>query len=71
MESTCMHNDNGTGTVVMVKQAGFDPDNGDWYYEMRDGAGSVVDSGAIQMCIDCHSASSATDYLAGTAISSN
>lgn len=63
-------NDNGTGYAVMVKrEAGFDSDNGDWYYEMRDADGTVRDMpppGAIETCINCHIAAAATDYLAGT-----
>ena len=63
--------------TVMVKQApGFDPDNGDWLYEMRRPDGGLMtmpDSdqpmqGAIEMCINCHSAAADTDFLAGTAL---
>ncbi len=60
--------DNGTaGIVVMTKQAaGYDAANGDWYYEMMDVDGNVLDSGAIGMCIGCHEAYPDTDYLGGT-----
>lgn len=55
------------GRVVMIKQpAGYDSDNGDWYYEMQDMSGSVLNSGRIPTCISCHSGWTATDYLAGT-----
>lgn len=61
--------DGSTGTAVMVKEdAGFDAANGDWSYEMRGPDDSVMDSGAIEMCISCHSAASSTDYLAGTGL---
>jgi hypothetical protein len=54
----------------MIKQAGSDPANGDWFYEVRQGTApyDVVDSGAIQMCIDCHMSFAPTDYLGGTAL---
>jgi hypothetical protein len=60
------------GFAVMVKkEAGYDADNGDWYYEMRDPSGSVMPDpapGKIADCISCHVAAKKTDYLAGTAL---
>jgi hypothetical protein len=60
--------DNGAqGIVVMTKQAaGFDADNGDWYYELLGTDGTVQVSGAIADCIACHEAFPDTDYLGGT-----
>jgi hypothetical protein len=57
---------------VMTKQPpGYDPGNGDWYYEVRSGDGETVSSsGAIGGCIGCHALYADTDYLAGTAITS-
>jgi hypothetical protein len=64
---------NKDGTVnfimVMTKQPpGYDPDNGDWYYERREyPSGAVVDEGALAGCITCHDAGKDTvDYLLGT-----
>jgi hypothetical protein len=60
------------GYAVMVKMgADFDPDHNNWHYEMRNPDGVLLDDptpGAIEMCYNCHSAASATDYLAGTAL---
>lgn len=59
-----------TGIAVMIKKpAGYDPANGDWYYDMRDMKGNVMTdppAGKIAMCIGCHGGYSATDRLAGT-----
>lgn len=61
-----------TGIAVMIKKAaGYDAANGDWYYDMRDTAGNVTaepPAGKIAMCIQCHAAYEATDYLGGTAL---
>lgn len=60
------------GYAVMVKrEAGYDPDNGDWYYEMRDPSGdpmAMPEPGPIPDCIDCHQQFATTDYLGGTRI---
>ena len=64
-----------TITVMIKRNADYDPDNGNWEYEMRDGVGALMNdqegqpmSGPIEMCIGCHAAASATDYLAGTSL---
>jgi hypothetical protein len=58
------------GVAVMVKKAkGYDPANNDWYYEIRDQWGVVQKTpaaGKTDMCISCHAAANATDFLAGT-----
>ncbi len=56
--------------LVMTKQeAGYDSANGDWYYEMRSADGTeVMNDGKIEMCINCHTAAAAKDYLPGTQI---
>jgi hypothetical protein len=61
------------GLAVMVKkEPGYDPENGDWLYEMRSADGAVQSrggkpmSGKIAMCIGCHVAAADKDYLAGT-----
>jgi len=62
-----------TGLAVMVKkERGYDPENGDWLYEMRSADGAVLSrggklmSGKISMCIGCHTAAADKDYLVGT-----
>ncbi|MFO0601126.1 MAG: hypothetical protein U0228_37805 [Myxococcaceae bacterium] len=58
------------GYAVMVKKpAGYDAANNDWYYEMRMLDGTVMSdppAGKTMMCIECHVASKATDFLSGT-----
>ena len=61
------------GLAVMIKKApGYDPENGDWHYEVRAPDGTLMEkdgmpmAGKIQMCIGCHAAASATDFLVGT-----
>ena len=61
------------GIAVMIKkEPGYDPENGDWHYEMRTPKGELMKKGGmpmagkIGMCIGCHAAASAKDYLAGT-----
>lgn len=60
------------GFAVMVKKpAGYDAANNDWYYEMRDAQGAVMadpPAGKTEMCITCHAAAKATDFLAGTTL---
>jgi hypothetical protein len=58
------------GIAVMIKkESDYDPENGDWYYDMRDPSGVAMEdppAGRIEMCIQCHAGWKATDYLAGT-----
>ena len=59
--------ENVANILVMTKQApGYDPDNGDWYYEMRNADGTeILNDGRIEMCIGCHTGGAQTDYLLG------
>jgi hypothetical protein len=53
-------------TVYMMKKiAGYDPDNGDWFYARTNAEGTVADRGRIQMCISCHKGASNKDYVYG------
>jgi hypothetical protein len=58
------------GIAVMVKkEAGYDPEHSDWYYENRMPDGALAQDpapGKIAMCISCHANATATDYLLGT-----
>jgi len=53
--------------MVMAKmQAGYDPDNGDWFYGIYDPSGTkAMQSGKLEMCQDCHDTYDDQDYLAG------
>ena len=57
------------GIAVMIKrEAGYDSDNGDWYYQMRDASGAEMSApapGKIAPCIQCHRGFKGTDYLGG------
>jgi cytochrome c553 len=49
--------------TLMYKVAGFDPDNGDWYWLQRTAGGMVMAEGKVAGCIGCHSAKAANDFL--------
>jgi hypothetical protein len=54
---------------MVKREAGYDPIDSDRYYEMRGVDGTVMadpPAGETAMCIGCHAAEVATDYLAGT-----
>jgi hypothetical protein len=49
--------------VVMRKEAGFDPDNGDWRWQEIDRDRRVTSDGSVATCIECHRGrSSCTGY---------
>jgi hypothetical protein len=60
------------GLRVMIKRAsGYDPDNGDWYYETRDPKGGLSGAsppGKDAFCVGCHRGYPETDRLAGVAL---
>jgi Cytochrome P460 len=50
--------------AVMVKrEAGYDPANGDWEYRYVERAEKKVERGRLAYCIDCHRNVAAQDYL--------
>ena len=59
------HRDRLSGIAVMVKMpAGYDPDNGDWWYGKLDYTGKyVILQGVLEDCIQCHQGASETDYM--------
>lgn len=69
-EFDMMSDGSADGFAVMVKrEAGYDAENNDWYYEMRMLDGTVMadpPAGKTAMCIGCHESSSSTDFLAAT-----
>ena len=50
-------------TIMVKREAGYDPDNGDWEYLMTNAAKSIQRQGPLDMCIGCHSAASSTDFV--------
>ena len=50
-------------TVMVKREAGFDPDNGDWEYMLLTNTLSVRNQGAIGMCISCHAAAANRDFV--------
>ncbi|MCK6505076.1 cytochrome P460 family protein [Myxococcota bacterium] len=50
--------------TVMQKRAGYDPDNGDWFWAMYAPDGTVMEAGKVEMCSGCH-ASASTDSVFG------
>ncbi len=56
--------------TIMVKMGNdYDPENNNWYYEVRDPDGTlrnIPPPGKIQICIECHKDFPATDFLAGS-----
>ena len=59
----------GKEVMTMIKVAGSDPANNDWFYERRAGTApyAVIDDNQANMggCIKCHAGFAATDYLGG------
>jgi len=49
-------------TIMVKREAGYDPDNGDWEYAMTDENLKVSRQGKINMCISCHSVMSDKDF---------
>lgn len=51
-------------TVMQKMEAGYDPDNGDWYYGVYDPSGAkAMKHGKIGMCINCHNQASEQDHV--------
>jgi hypothetical protein len=51
-------------TVMIKREAGFNPENGDWEYMALDGAGKEVRSrGRLESCQSCHTMVKDNDYV--------
>lgn len=48
---------------VMYKQAGFNPEEGDWFWLKFTPAGIVQKSGKVSGCIVCHAVAEENDWL--------
>jgi hypothetical protein len=57
-------------TVMIKRDKGFNPANGDWEYMVVDGTGTNVSAqGKLENCQSCHSAKPGTDYVFRTYLS--
>ena len=52
-----------TAITVMYKKAGFNPENGDWYWLKFSPNGKVQQKGKIGGCINCHRSVEKNDWL--------
>lgn len=51
-------------TVMIKREAGFNPQSGDWEYLVFDGtATKIAARGKLESCQSCHAANKATDYV--------
>jgi hypothetical protein len=51
-------------TVMVKREAGFNPAGGDWEYIVTDGTGTRVSaSGKLERCQSCHASNKSTDYV--------
>lgn len=51
-------------TVMIKREAGYNPENGDWEYMALDGAGKEVQArGRLESCQSCHMMVKDTDYV--------
>ena len=50
-------------TIMVKREGGYDPENGDWEYLMTTATKAVRMQGNLGMCIGCHSAAYDSDYV--------
>lgn len=51
-------------TAMLKREAGYDPQHGDWEYLVLDGAASkILERGRLENCQGCHAARKADDYV--------
>ncbi|RYX84906.1 hypothetical protein EON83_08170 [bacterium] len=51
-------------TVMIKRQKGYDSANGDWEYQVADGAATQIQGrGKLTNCQSCHASQKATDYV--------
>lgn len=51
-------------TVMIKREAGYNPKNGDWEWMVTDGSGEkVVESGKTEACQQCHQPYAKTDFV--------
>lgn len=52
-----------TAITVMYKIEGYNPEGGDWWWARYSTEGKGGPAGKLQMCIGCHQAKKANDYI--------
>jgi len=52
-------------TVMVKREKGFDPANGDWEYQVLKGDGSKRTSVGLEYCAKCHAGRKSRDYVFG------
>jgi hypothetical protein len=52
-----------TAVTLMYKMDGYHPDAGDWFWASYDGNGRVATAGKPKVCIQCHAAAKAGDWM--------
>lgn len=56
------------GMTIMFKgPEGYDPEHGDWWWGNANIDGTIVDQGAVDYCIACHTPRAHADWLFGLA----
>ncbi len=50
-------------TVMLKREAGYNPKRGDWEYLVVNAKGSLLERGKIKKCQTCHQEQQASDYL--------
>jgi hypothetical protein len=51
-------------TVMIKREAGFNPQNGDWEYLVFNGTATKIEGrGKLESCQSCHAMNKATDYV--------
>jgi len=54
-------------TAMIKREAGYNPESGDWEYLVLDGAASVIlERGKLERCATCHTMYKTTDYITRT-----
>ncbi len=52
-----------SNVTVMAKVAGYNPDDGDWFWAKYDPQGKVTGAGKVEACYECHAGVKDNDYI--------
>ena len=52
-----------SGVTVMAKVAGYNPDDGDWFWAKYDPKGKIDVEGRVKECYECHAGVKDNDYV--------
>ena len=50
-------------TVMIKRENGFNPENGDWEFMVVDGGATKIEQGKLESCQTCHQAMPKTDFI--------